>query len=84
VIEVGQDLKALADDIVALAVFDIGNEADTAAIMFVLAVVQALLHISFHRSRFNNAFDCLGRRIPLRPPGRRSLSAGHRQLNPRS
>ena len=48
VIEVEQNLQALADDVVGLATLDVDNKADTARIVFVAWVVKSLL---FRRSR---------------------------------
>ena len=69
VVEIDQDLESLANDFVALAILDVGYEADAAAIMFIFAVVHAglsrlashrrvcfLPHVSFHRIYFCNTF----------------------------
>ena len=42
VVQIDENLDALANDLMRLAVLDIGDKADTAAVMFVLWVVQAL------------------------------------------
>ncbi len=42
VVQIDENLDSLANDLMAFAVLDIGDEADTAAIMLVLGVVQTL------------------------------------------
>ena len=42
-VEVDQDLQALADDVMRLAALDVGHEADAARVVLVARVVQSLL-----------------------------------------
>ena len=41
-VEIGENLQAIFDNRMALAVLDVGNEANAARILFVAGVIQAV------------------------------------------
>ena len=58
-VQVNQELQALADNFVGLFAFDIGDKADAARIMFVARIVQALFRRKAHH-RPNSVFSMPG------------------------